>query len=199
MAKFIAIQMTDYQEVNKNSFNKFTTTELKKMLKCKKIMSLKFNAKSTSKLAEFSDISDYKLNKLSRTLMSTHLEDMSENRYGEDKDTKIFIISDDASYTALALDVLAEHCIIKLFQLDNDEITNFIHSIETIQTADDSISSLEEAKELCESLNTIESDLGMRLVYHSATDDIDEKISDIESDVETSNETLEEIFEAKWG
>jgi hypothetical protein len=199
MAKFIAIQMIDYQEINKSSFNKFTATELKKMLKCKKVIELKFNAKSSSKAAEFTDISDYKLNQLSRTLMSTYLEDMTENRFGEDDRTKIFIFSDDASNTALAFDVLDDNCIIKMFELDNDGITNFIHSIHTIQTADDSISSLEEAKELCESLNTIESDLGMRLVYHSATDDIDEKISDIESDVETSNETLEEIFEAKWG
>ena len=86
----------------------------------------------------------------------------------------------------------------KMFELSNEEVNNFIHSIETIQSADDLISSLEEAKELCKSLNSIESDLGLTLVYSRATDEIDEKISDIESDVETSNGTLEEIFEAKW-
>jgi hypothetical protein len=199
MAKFIAIQLTDYQEVNKNYFDKFTTTALKKMLKCEKVMQLKYNAKSNSKAAEFADVADYKLNQLVRTLTSTYFEDMTENRYAENENTKIFIISDDASSTALAFDVLTENYSLKIFELDDDEITNFIHSIETIQSADDSISSLEEAKELCESLSTIEADLGLSLLHRSATDEIDEKISDIESDVETSNETLEEIFEAKWG
>ena len=84
------------------------------------------------------------------------------------------------------------------FELNNEEITNFMHSIATIQSADDLLSSLDEAKELCESLNRIESDVGLTLVYRSAEDEIEEKISDIESEVETSKETLEEIFEAKW-
>ena len=198
MAKFIAIQSTDYQEVNKSFFDKFTTSNLKKTLKCKKVMQLKHSAKSKVKVAEFSDVAEYKLNQLSRTLISTDLDDMTENRYGEEEDTKIFIVSDDASITALAFDVLTEGIKMKMFELSNEEVNNFIHSIETIQSADDLISSLEEAKELCKSLNSIESDLGLTLVYSRATDEIDEKISDIESDVETSNGTLEEIFEAKW-
>ena len=171
---------------------------MKKTLKCKKVMQLKHSAKSKVKVAEFSDVAEYKLNQLSRTLISTDLDDMTENRYGEEEDTKIFIVSDDASITALAFDVLTEGIKMKMFELSNEEVNNFIHSIETIQSADDLISSLEEAKELCKSLNSIESDLGLTLVYSRATDEIDEKISDIESDVETSNGTLEEIFEAKW-
>ena len=64
MAKFIAIQSTDYQEVNKSFFDKFTTSNLKKTLKCKKVMQLKHSAKSKVKVAEFSDVAEYKLNQL---------------------------------------------------------------------------------------------------------------------------------------
>lgn len=198
MAKFVAVQVSGNQEINEDSLQTFTSKELKKTFKCKKVAELKYCKKSNSKLAEFAEISEYKLNQLSRILSSTDLDDMSENRYGSDEDTKIFIVSDDALATSLAFDVLKNKCIIKFFQLDEEEVTNCIHSIETIQSADDLISSLYEAKELCESLNAIESDLGLSLVYHSAIDEIDEKIYDTESDVETSKETLEEIFEAQW-
>ena len=198
MAKFVAIQMSKNQEKNQDVFQKFTTRELKKTFKCKKVAELKYCKKSNSKVAEISKISEYELNQLSRILGSTDLDDMSESRYKSVEETKVFVFSDDASSTALAIDMLEDVCIIKFFQLDEEAITSFTDSIETIQSADDSISSLNEAKELCESLNTIESDLGLTLVYHSAIDDIDENISDIESDVETSNKTLEEIFDAKW-
>ena len=198
MAKFLAVQVSDKQEINQDAFQKFTSKELKKTFKCKKVAELKYCKKSNSKLADFAEISEYKLNQLSRVLTSTDFEDMSENRYGSDDDTKIFILSDDALSTSLVFDMLTDNCIIKLFQLDNEEVTNFTHSVETIQSADDLISSLHEAKELCESLNSIESDLGLSLVYHSAIDEIDEKIYDVESDVDTSKETLEEVFEAKW-
>lgn len=198
MAKFVAIQASSYQEVNQEAFQKFTTSELKKTFKCKKVVELKCCNKSNSKVSKFADISDYKLNQLSRVLTSTDLDDMTENRYGSSDETKIFILSDDASTASLAFDLLKNDCVIKFFQLGDDEVTNFTQSIETIQSADDSISSLSDAKELCESLNSIESELGLTLVYNSAIDEIDDKISDIESDVETSKETLEEIFEAKW-
>jgi hypothetical protein len=199
MAKFIAIQRTYKQETNQEAFKKFTSKELKKTFKCEKVVELKHDKKSNSKLAEFSEISEYKLNQLSRILTSTDLDDMTESRYSTEEDTKIFILSDDASATALAFDVLKNDCIIKLFELNNEEIKNFNHSIETIQSADDSISSLSDAKELCESLSTIESDVGLSLVCYGAIDEIDEKISDIESDVETCRAMLDEIFEVQWG
>ena len=198
MAKFAAIQMSDYQEDNQNAFRKFTTKELKKTLKCKKVAELKYCKKSNSKVAELSEISEYKLNQLSRILSSTDLDDMSESRYKSMDKTKIFVFSEDASSAAFAIDLLKNDCIIKFFQLDEEAVTSFTDAIETIQSADDTISSLNEAKELCESLNTIESDLGLSLVYHSAIDEIDEKIYDVECDVETSNEKLEEIFDSKW-
>ena len=199
MAKFVAVQLSDYQEINKEAFQKFTASELKKTFKCKKVAELKNYKKSNSSLAKFAEISEYKLNELSRIVTSTDLDDMTENSFGSEADTKIFILSDDALTTSLVFDVLKKNCIIKFFELnDDEEVMNFIDSIETIQSADDSISSLNEAKELCESLKSIQYDVGLTLVYHSALDEINEKISDIESDVETSNETLEEIFETQW-
>ena len=199
MAKFVAVQLSDKQKINQDAFQKFTSKELKKTCKCKKVTELKYCKKINSKLAELTEISEYRLNQLSRILSSTDLDDMSEKHYGSDEDTKIFILSEDALTTSLVFDVLKNNCIIKFFELnDDEEVMNFIDSIETIQSADDSISSLNEAKELCESLKSIQYDVELTLVYHSALDEIDEKISDIESDVETSNETLEEIFETKW-
>ena len=198
MAKFAAVQLRDNQEINKNAFKRFTISELKNKIKCKEVLEVKYNKKSNAKLSKMTDIDEYKLNQLSGIMSSSNLDDMTENSYISKENTKIFIFSDDASSTALAFDVLNNNCMIKLFELNNEEITNFMHSIATIQSADDLISSLDEAKELCESLNRIESDVGLTLVYRSAEDEIEEKISDIESDVETSKETLEEIFEAKW-
>jgi hypothetical protein len=198
MAKFAAVQLRDNQEINKNAFKRFTISELRNKIKCKEVLEVKYNKKSNAKLSKMTDIDEYKLNQLSGIMSSSNLDDMTENSYISKENTKIFIFSDDASSTALAFDVLNNNCMIKLFELNNEEITNFMHSIATIQSADDLISSLDEAKELCESLNRIESDVGLTLVYRSAEDEIEEKISDIESDVETSKETLEEIFEAKW-
>ena len=198
MAKFIAFQLSDKQKINQDAFQKITSKDLKKTCRCKKVTELKYGQKSVSKLAEFAEISEYKLDQLIRILSSTDFDDMSENNYGSDEDTKIFILSDDAIATSLEYDELKDKCIIKLFKLDEDEVTNFNNSIETIQSADDSIDSLNEAKELCESLQSIESDLDISLVYRSALDEIEERISDIESDVKTSKETLEEIFENQW-
>ena len=198
MAKFAAVQLGYKQEINQDAFQKLTSKELKKTLKCKKVAELKYCNKSNLKIAEFTGIAPYKLNQLSRILTAIDLDDLTKNRYRTEEETKIFILSDDASATSLAFDVLKNEFIIKLFQLDDEDIANFTDSIELIQSADDSISSLDEAKELCESLNALESDLGLSLVYHSAIDEIDEKISDIESDVETSKDILSEIFETQW-
>jgi len=198
MTKFAVVQLRDNHEVNKEAFSRFTISKLKNRFKCKEVSELKYNKKSNAKLSEMTDIAEYKLNQLSEIMSSTNLDDMTKNRYFPKENTKIFIFSDDASKTALAFDVLNDNCIIKLFELNNEELTNFMHSITVIQSADDLLSSLDEAKELCESLNIIEDDVGLTLVYRSAEDEIEEKISDIESDVETSKEVLDEIFEIKW-
>lgn len=199
MAKFIAAQLTYKQESDQDALQNFTSKELKKTFNCKKVEELKYCNKSIAKVEKFTGISDYKLNELVRTLTSTDLDDLSENRYRSDNETKIFVLSDDASATALSFDILKSDFIIKLFQLDARQVTKFNHSIEIIQSVDETISSLNEAKELCESLNEIESDLGLSLVHHSAIDEIAEKISDIESELEHSKETVAEIFEAQWG
>lgn len=199
MAKFIAAQLTYEQESDHDAFQNFTSKELKKTFNCKKVEELKCCNKSITKVSKFTGISDYKLSELSRTLTSTDLDDLSENSYRSDKETKIFVLSDDASATALSFDMLKSDFLIKLFQLDAGQVTIFNHSIEVIQSVDETISSLNEAKALCESLNEIESDFGLSLVYHRAIDEIDEKISDIESDLEDSKETVAEIFEAQWG
>jgi hypothetical protein len=198
MAKFIAVQTTYKQESDQDALQKFTSKELKKTFKCKKVEELEYCKKSISKVAKFTGIATYDLSQLSRKLTSTDLADMTKNRYRSEKETKIFVLSDDSSETALAFDVLKNNVIIKLFQLKDEEVNNFIESIEIIQSADDSINSLNEAKELCESLNEIESDLGLSLVYHGAINEIDEKISDIESDLDQSKETVAEIFELQW-
>jgi hypothetical protein len=198
MAKFIAFQLSDKQKINQDAFQKITSKDLKKTCRCKKVTELKYGQKSVSKLAEFAEISEYKLNQLSSILSSTDLDDISEMRYGSNEDTKIFILSDDASAKSVAFKDLKDKCIIKFFQLNDEQVTNFTHSIEIIQSAEDLIYSLDEAKELCESLKLIQDDVGLTLVYRNALDEIDEKNSDIESDVETSKETLEEIFDTQW-
>ena len=198
MAKFIAFQLSDKQKINQDAFQKITSKDLKKTCRCKKVTELKYGQKSVSKLAEFAEISEYKLNQLSSILSSTDLDDISEMRYGSNEDTKIFILSDEASATSVAFKDLEDKCIIKFFQLNDEQVTNFTHSIEIIQSAEDLIYSLDEAKELCESLKLIQDDVGLNLVYRNALDEIDEKNSDIESDVETSKETLEEIFDTQW-
>jgi hypothetical protein len=198
MAKFIAAQLTYKQESDQDALQNFTSKELKKTFKCKKVEELKYCNKSVAKVAKSTGIAAYELNQLIRKLTSTDLDDMKKNRYRSDKETKIFVLSDDASQTAIAFNVLKNEFTIKFFKLDDSEVSDCIESLEIIQSADDSISSLNEAKELCESLNEIESDLGLSLVYHSAIDEIDEKISDIESDLERSREAVAEIFEAQW-
>lgn len=199
MAKFIAVQRTYKQESDQDAFQKFTSKELKKTFKCKKVEELEYCNKSIAKAAKFTGIATYDLSQLSRKLTSTDLDDMTKNLYRSEKETKIFILSDDASATSLIFDVLKNEFIIRFFKLDDEDITEFTDSIELIQSADESISSLNEAKELCESLNEIELDLGLSLVYHGAIDEIEEKISDTESDLERSKETVAEIFEAQWG
>jgi len=199
MAKFAAVQLRDNKEINKDAFKRFTISELKNKIKCKEVLEVKYNKKSNAKLSKMTDIAEYKFNQLSGIMSSTNLDDMTENSYISKENTKIFIFSDDASNTALAFDVLSNNCMIKLFELNDEEITNFMHLIAIIQSADDLLSSLDDAKDHCDSLSYIQSELDLTLVYHDAMKEIEERISDIESDVETSKEELEEIFEAKWG
>jgi hypothetical protein len=198
MTKFAAVQISYKHGSNLDAFERLTSKELKKIFKCKKIVELKQCKKSDTKLSEFGDIADYKLNQLRRTLTSINLDDMTENRFRNEKETKTFILSDDASVSGLAFDALENNFAIKLFQLNDKEVTNFINSIEIIQSEDKLVSSLSAAKEFCETLNAIESDMGLTLLHDGAIDEIEEKIFDIANDVETSRQVLAEIFEARW-
>jgi hypothetical protein len=199
MAKFAVVQLGYEQEINQDAFQKFTSKELKKTFKCNKVEELEYCNKSIAEVSKSTGIATHDLSQLSRKLISTELDDMAKIRCGSETETKIFVLSDDASATSLAFDVLKNQSIIKLFQLDDEDIAIFVKSIGVIQSADDSISSLNEAKELCESLNEIESELGLSLVYRSAIDEIDEKISDIEIDLERSKEIVAKTLEAQWG
>ena len=198
MAKFAAVQMIDYQNINQESIKEFTSSELKKKFKCKKVVELKDYRYKKPKVAEFAQISESELNYLSSKLMSIDLRNYSDTRYKKNKKTQIFIFSDDASSSAFAFDFLKEDCTIKLFDLNDENISDFTQAISIIQTSDETLSSLSEAKDLCESLNDIEHNLGISLVDYNAIDTIEEKISDIEDEVESSKESLEEIFDAKW-
>ena len=70
--------------------------------------------------------------------------------------------------------------------------------IDVIQSSEDKISSLTDAKDQCESLSYIESDLNLSLLQSDAVETIESEISDIEADVVTSQECLDEIFETQW-
>jgi len=198
MAKFAAVQMIDYQNINQESIKEFTSSELKKKFKCKKVVELKDYRYKKPKVAEFAQISEGELNYLSSKLMSIDLRNYSDTRYKKNKKTQIFIFSDDASSSAFAFDFLKEDCTIKLFNLNDENISDFTQAIEIIQSSDENLSSLSEAKDLCESLNDIEHNLDISLVDYNAIDTIEEKISDIEDEVESSKESLEEIFATKW-
>ena len=198
MAKFAAVQMIDYQNINQESIKEFTSSELKKKFKCKKVVELKDYRYKKPKVAEFAQISEDELNYLSSKLMSIDLRNYSYTRYKKNKKTQIFIFSDDASSSAFAFDFLKEDCTIKLFNLNDENISDFTQAIEIIQSSDENLSSLSEAKDLCESLNDIEHNLDISLVDYNAIDTIEEKISDIEDEVESSKESLEEIFATKW-
>ena len=198
MAKFAAVQNFNYQDINQDEFKKISASNLKRKLKCNKVIELKGYGYRNKKAAEVAEISEYKLSEMRKLLISTDLVDMTESRFNAKENTRIFIFSDDVTCSELKFEGLEDKCVTKLFNLTNEDIYNFMQSIQIIQSADDSISSLEEAKELCQSLNYLESDLNMTLVYSSANEEIDERISDIEDDVNTSKESLEEIFETKW-
>lgn len=198
MAKFAAVQMIENQNINQESIKGFTSSELKKKFKCKKVVELKDYRYKKPKVAEFAQISESELNYLSSKLMSIDLRIYSDTRYKKNKKTQIFIFSDDASSSAFAFDFLKEDCTIKLFNLNDENISDFTQAIEIIQSSDENLNSLSEAKDLCESLNDIEHNLDISLVDYNAIDTIEEKISNIEDEVESSKESLEEIFATKW-
>jgi hypothetical protein len=198
MAKFAAVQNFNYQDTNQDVFKKITSSNLKKKLKCKKVIELKGFGYKNKNASEVAEISEYKLSEMRNLLISTDLEDMTESRFNAEKNTKIFIFSDDVKCSEIKFEGLEDKCVIKIFDLTTEDINNFTQSIKTIQTADDTISSLEEARELCESLKYLQSDLNLTLLYRRADEEIDEKLSDIEHDLESSKEFLEEIFATKW-
>ena len=199
MTKFAVIQFQSYKSNNKETFEKkYKASELKKQFKCEKVLELKnYQAKKT-KEAEFAKISDYKLNELLRTLTSTDFDDLSENRSYIEANTKVFIFSEDACSSAFAFDLLNDDVIAKVFQLTDQNVKNFLQYIDVIQSSDDKISSLTEAKDKCESLSYIESDLNLSLLQSDAIETIENEISDIEADVVTSQECIDEIFENQW-
>ena len=129
MAKFAAVQMIDYQNINQDTFKKFTSSELKKKFKCKKVVELKDCRYKNKKVAEFAQISESELNYLSSKLMSIDLRNYSDTRYKKNKKTQIFIFSNDALTSAFAFDFLKEDCKIKLFELDEQSINDFTQAI----------------------------------------------------------------------
>ena len=198
MAKFAAVQTNSFADSNQDELKNFTCIDLKKKFKCKKVFEVKDYRFKNTKVAEFSQISEYEIDNLSKQLRSIDLRNFSDIKYRKHKNTKLFIFSDDASSSAFVFDVLKDNCIIKLFELNEENIDDFAQSIETIKSSDEQINSLNEAKTLCESLTNIEHDLNISLVSYSAIDDIDEKISEIEDELESSKETVEEFFSSQW-
>ena len=199
MTKFAVIQFQSYKSNDKESFEKkYKASELKKQFKCEKVLELKNKKTKNSKEAEFAKFSDYKLSELLRTLTSTDFDDLSSNRSYIEENTKVFIFSEDACSSAFAFNILKDDVISKVFQLTEQNVDEFLQYIDVIQSSEDKISSLTDAKDQCESLSDIESDLNLRLLQSNAVEKIESKISDIEDDVATSQECLDEIFENKW-
>jgi hypothetical protein len=199
MTKFAVIQFQSYKSDNKETFEKkYKASELKKQFKCEKVLELRNKKTKNAKEAEFAKFSDYKLSKLLRTLTSTDFDDLSSNRSYIEENTKIFIFSEDACSSAFAFDLLAKEVIVKIFQLTEQNVDEFLEYIDVIQSSEDKISSLTDAKDQCESLSYIESDLNLSLLQSDAVETIESEISDIEADVVTSQEWLDEIFENQW-
>lgn len=198
MAKFAAIQLNDFQQINQDALMKFTSSELKKKFKCKKVAELKHVSNKNAKVAEFSQISAYELYDLCNKLMSINLRNYSEIRYKKELNTKIFVFSDDASSSAFAFDVIRNDCTVKLFDLNEDNIDEFVQAIATIKSSDENLSSLNEAKDLCDSLTNIEYDLDIDVIQYNAIETIEEKISDIEDEVQNSKELVEDFFSNQW-
>lgn len=202
MTKFAVIQFQSYKSNDKESFEKkYKATELRKQFKCEKVLELKNqknNKRKDTKIAEFAKLSDYKLFELLRTLTSTDFDDLSSNRSYIEENTKIFIFSEDACASAFAFDLLTTEVIVKIFQLTEKNVNDFLQYIDVIQSSEDRINSLNEAKDQCESLSYIESDLNLSLLQSDAIETIESEISDIEADVVTSQEYLDELFEKQW-
>ena len=199
MTKFAVIQFQSYKSNNKETFEKrYKASELKKQFKCEKVLELRNKKTKNAKEAEFAKFSDYKLSKLLRTLTSTDFDDLSSKRSYIEENTKIFIFSEDACASAFAFDLLAKEVIVKLFQLTEQNVDEFLQYIDVIQSSEDKISSLTDAKDQCESLSYIESDLNLSLLQSDAVETIESEISDIEADVVTSQEWLDEICENQW-
>ena len=199
MTKFAVIQFQSYKSNDKDTFEKkYQTSKLKKQLKCENVIELNNDKSKKTKEEKFSKISDYKLIKLLRTLTSTDFDDLSKNRSYVEENTKIFIFSEDACASAFAIDILKKEVFLKLFQLTDESVSEFLEYIDVIQTSEQRISSLNEAKDLCESLSYIESDLNLSCLQSDAVENIESKISDIEADVVTSQECLDKIFENQW-
>jgi hypothetical protein len=198
MAKFAAVQTSAYADSNQDALKNFTCSDLKKKFKCKKVLEVKDYKFKNTKAAEFAQIAEYEINTMHKKLTSIDLRNYSDIKYRKQKFTKIFIFSEEAASTAFAFDILKDDYVIKLFELNDENVDDFIQSIERLISSDDDISSLNEAKNICERLSDIENELGINVIQFNAVEDIDEKISDIEDEVEASKESLEEIFETQW-
>lgn len=198
MAKFAAIQTSAYANNNQDALKNFTCSDLKEKFKCKKVLEVKDYKFKNTKAAEFAQMAEYEINDLHKKISTIDLRNYSDIEFRKQKFTKIFIFSEEAASTAFAFDFLKEDYIIKLFELNEDTINKFTQNIETIKSSDDSITLLNEAKDICERLNDIEHEVDINVIDFNAIEDIEEKISDIEDEVIESKESLEEIFDAKW-
>ena len=199
MAKFAVIQLRDYVSIDKETFQKkYKASELKKQFKCKKIYELKSHKKNNFKEAELSKISEYDLNLLSRNLVLTDLDDLSGFSLGLKEQTKIFIFSEDACSSVFAFEHLKGEKIVELFTLTDQNINEFLYYLNVIQSADDTILSLNDAKNQCESLDYIEYDLNISLLQSDAIESIESKISEVEENLVKSKKYIEDLFNAKW-
>ena len=199
MAKFAVIQLRDYVSIDKETFQKkYKASELKKQFKCKKIHELKSHKKDNYKEAELSKISEYDLNLLSRNLVFTDLDDLSGYSLGLKETTKIFIFSEDACSSVFAFEHLKNDKIVKLFTLTDQNINEFLYYLNVIQSVDDTILSLNDAKNQCKSLGNIEYDLNLSLLESDAIESIESKISEVVENLLKSKEYIEDLFNAQW-
>jgi uncharacterized membrane protein YgaE (UPF0421/DUF939 family) len=198
MGKFLLIRCSHLSANERKKLEtKFTASKLKELFKCSSVIELSPQEEPKSQAKKITNIDVSILRKLCYEFLS---KDHDDNAFDDGRlAKKLFIFSDDADISSLMFSLIADNEYhFNYFEIDQDESEELIEAIDEISDFNYTKQQANEAKDLYESLRSLEYDLEIDLVSRYADDELDEKIEDCEQEIQNRRDKVTEIISSKW-
>lgn len=202
MAKLAIIYGKSQENKNADVFQeKYSAEKFKKQFKCKKVMKIekrltidKAKSSGLSRLLKFSADSTANLSEAFyfNYLLFSGIPDIWNNQT-----ISLFAFSDDAQETAFSINILKEDIFVHAFQIEEQEALNLIDNMKGWINAENKISALNNATDLCSSLEEIQENIGISILKITS-DELKNLIPKVQDEIQRIRQEIISALEKKW-